>query len=129
MSKEKDKWYVKWFVDSVLTFLYSVFMVGGFLVLIGYREQVTFLAALSSLLLTSFCISYVLDNLGRTLKIIFSSSLLGFGLTLVAIAPNYIDYYSWAESVVACIGFIILVLVLSILSTIAGGYVAEKRKY
>jgi hypothetical protein len=47
---------------------------------------------------------------------------------LVAIAPNYFDYYRWAESVVACIGFIILVLVLSILSTIAGGYFAEKRK-
>ena len=142
----------EWLIDSGLVFIYSLFITGCFFALMRYRNNVILLAVLSSLSLACFCISYVLYNLERTLKILFFASLLGCILASIVIAfivyyyrsyPEYIIRYGEvffinnelektqevAEYLTMFVGFITFVLTLSILGAIAGDYIAEKRKW
>jgi len=135
----------KWLIDSGLVFLYSALMVSCFFILTSYGGWVLLFAVLSSLSLTILCISYVLSNLTRTLRILFFGSLLGFVLAFAAKAlyvyhfasyPNYIMASSeelektrrMADCLTMYVGFMILVLVLGILSAIMGNYIVERTR-
>jgi hypothetical protein len=126
-TREKEKTAPRkrneWLIDLGLACIYSLFIMGCFFTLMRYRNNVILLAVLSSLSLACFCISYVLYDLERTLRILFFASflviVLSFALAL------YSEEIFWISILFSAF----YLLVPSILGVIAGDYVAEKRKW
>jgi len=140
MSSNKSKW----LIDLGLAFFYSVLMVVCFFLLITYGGWILLSAVLSGFSLVSLCISCVFHSLSRTIKILFVGSFLGVVPTLAIITfyvyhyetyPTYAVNWEWEKTkqfatyLTMYFGFIILVLVPSVLGAITGEYIAEKRKW
>jgi len=132
-----------WFVDLGLILLYSVFLTAGFWIGFAhvYRSEVETWSWVSGLLvlLVSPCISYLLYNIGRTIAIYVLSSILGYALESITSVTLFFHSFTSYRYVISpltsvlvspaqvILAYTISVLFVSVLGTLAGNYIAERR--
>jgi hypothetical protein len=135
-----------WLVDSGIVLLYSFFLTTCFFIGFAhvYLNDMRTWSLISGILviLVSPCISYLLNDLGRTIAIYFLSSLLGVALesiTSVILFFHSFESYGYLERKNGIIEevlvspaqlillYTICVLFVCVLGAIAGNYIAERR--
>jgi len=135
-----------WFIDSGLIILYSVFLTVCFFIGFAHvylNDMRTWIwISVLLVLLVSPCISYLLNDLGRTIAIYFSSSLLGVAfesITSVILFFHSFESYVYLEirygeirEVLLSPAQLVLLFTISslfvcVLGAIAGNYIAELR--
>ena len=135
-----------WLFDSGIVLLYSFFLTACFF--IGFAHvyindvRTWIWISVSLVLLVSISISYLLNDLGRTIAIYFLSALLGFAfesIISVILFFHSFESYRYLERVYDEIKEVLLspaqlillftigVLFVGILGAIAGNYIAELR--
>jgi hypothetical protein len=133
-----------WFIDSGLVLLYSVFLTANFFIgfVHVYHDDLLTWSWISGFLviLVSPCISYLLNDFGRTIAIFFLSSFLGFALesiTSVILFFHSFWFYRYLERTneigelaspaQLILIYTISVFFISVLGAIVGCYIAERR--
>lgn len=138
--RKKDEW----LIDSALVFLYTLFMLGCFLIGFAHRNlgdmQKWSNISVFLVIVAGLCIAYVLHDLRRTIAVFTICAFLGFAvISIVSVALYFHSFTSYSyqtgpddfvttSPAVLILVFIIGVFFISILGTIVGNYIAERTR-
>jgi len=155
MNEMSDKWTVeketstrpkegKWLINSVLVFLYTLFMLGCFLIGFAHRNlgDMQKWSNISGFLVivAGLCVGYVLYDLRRTIAVFTICAFLGFAvISIVSVSLYFHSFtsysYRWGTNSFVTISpaamiltFEIVVFFISILGAIVGNYIAERTR-
>jgi hypothetical protein len=136
----------EWLIDSGLVFLYTLFMLGCFLIGFAHRNlgDMQKWSNISGFLVIvgGLCIGYVLYDLRRTIAVLTICAFLGFAvISIVSVTLYFHSYTSYSyrtgtgrfdfetiSPAALILTFVIGVFSVNILGAIVGNYVAERTR-